>query len=236
MASNQFFDEVKWQIAITGRSDWYNVIYPEFNEILARYEVSDLATRKASRNAVYGFIEALLAEKRVVLGTAGKDWDSERKPIDTVVIHHTKVESGITWPRLDAMHLLRLYAKAYFSPSTEKEIKGMPVFSHHFRDDGRMIFYAYHWLVRTDGTSERLLHDNEIGWQAGNWDINCRSVGICLDGDFEHSAPRKAMIEGVKKIIRDNYKDVDLVRIIPHREANPETTCPGGWYKSVVWW
>jgi|GEM_PF-2098109 len=53
-----------------------------------------------------------------------------------------------------------------------------------------MVFCAYHWLVYMDGTMERLLQDNEVGWHAGKWDVNCKSVAICLDDDFENLAPQ----------------------------------------------
>ena len=233
-----FFDKEKWREAVRTQSDWYRVIYPEFEAILARYEGGTLADRKMARNLVYGFFEELLDRKEVILGTEGKDWDSERKPVDTVVIHHTKGEGGITWQRLDAMHLLRLYAKSYLAPSTEKEIKGLPVYSSHFRagEGGeRMVFYAYHWLVRSDGSFERLLADDETGWQAGNWDINCRSVAICLDGDFEQTDPPAQMLEGARQIIREHYAHVAKERIIPHRKANTSTTCPGDWFSGVSW-
>ncbi|OGZ05272.1 MAG: hypothetical protein A2845_03100 [Candidatus Lloydbacteria bacterium RIFCSPHIGHO2_01_FULL_49_22] len=238
MPESPFFDQDKWKNAAVKRHDWYRVIYPEFEAILTKYEGSDRSTRKAARDAVYGFFEALLSDGMVILGGEGKDWDAERKPLDTIVIHHTKGESGITWQRLDAMHLLRLYAKSYLSPSTEKKIEGTPVWSNHFRvEEGkrRMVFYAYHWLVRTDGTAERLLNDDEIGWQAGNWGINCRSIGICLDGDFEHTPPPDTMIEGAKRIIQEHYPNVAIDRIIPHRMANPKTTCPGDWFEGVKW-
>ncbi len=238
MFQNLFFDETKWRKVVAGRYDWYRVLYPEFDAILAKYECADLNTRKEARNAVYGFFEPLLGVGKVLLGAVGKDWDAERKLVDTVVIHHTKGESGITWQRLDAMHLLRLYAKSYLSPTTEKEIEGLPVWSNHFRNENgekRMVFYAYHWLVHADGTAERLLNDNEIGWQAGDWDINCRSVGVCLDGDFEHSAPPDAMIEGARKIIDEHYAHVAGKRIIPHRQVNQKTTCPGEWFDGVLW-
>lgn len=237
MSKNIFFDEKKWREAVSVH-DWYCIIYPEFESILTQFEGAGSVARKAARDAVYGYFESLLGSGEVVLGTEGKDWDAERKPIDTIVIHHTKGEGGITWQRLSVMHLLRLYAKSYLAPSTEKEIEGMPVYSHHFRKEGEntiMVFYSYHWLVREDGTAERLLNDSEIGWQAGDWNINCRSIGICLDGDFEHSAPPIAMIEGVKKIIRESYPQVDKTLIIPHREANPKTTCPGEWFSQVTW-
>lgn len=235
MTKNLFFNEEKWYREFTTKHDWYRVIYPEFETILAKTEGKDLATRKAARNAVYGFLERLLSERIVILGERGKNWDSDRKSIDTIVIHHTKGEPGMTWERLDAMHLLRLYAKSYLAPSTEKEIEGMPVWSNHFRNDGRMIFYGYHWLIRNDGTTLRLLNDNEVGWQAGSWEINCRSVGICLDGDYENAPPPQSMIEGVKRLIAEKYSVVDSKSIIPHYESNPSTTCPGQWFSGVKW-
>lgn len=234
MSSNAFFDEEKWLSAVTARHDWYKVIYPEFEAILAQNEDGNIEKRNAARSAVYGFFERLLNEGKVILGETGKDWDRVRTHVDTIVIHHTKGESGMTWQRLDAMHLLRLYAKAYLSPSTEKEIQGQPVYSHHFRDD-RMVFYAYHWLVRRDGTLERLLYDSEIGWQAGNWEVNCRSVAICLDGDFEHTPPPIAMINGVRALLREYYDYIEPNRIIPHHKANPHTTCPGDWFEGAAW-
>lgn len=236
MSQNPFFDEVKWHKELTTKHDWYRVIYPEFAQILATTEGSDLKTRKASRDAIYGFLEGLMRKGVVVLAKQGegKNWDAERKPIDTVVIHHTNVESGITWERISAMQLLRLYAKSYLSPSTEKEIAGTPVYSNHFRGD-IPVFYGYHWLARTDGSCERLLADNEIGWQAGNWDINCRSVAICLDGDFRTVRPPEAMLDGVRTLLREQYPHIESARIIPHRVANPQTTCPGDWYDGVMW-
>ncbi len=238
MSTNRFFDEQKWHRVATQNHDWYKIIYPELEVLWSRHEGADVENRNIVRNAVYGFFETLLDEGKVVLGSEGKDWDAERKPIDTIVIHHTKGEGGMTRSRLDAMHLLRLYAKSYLKPSTEKEIQGLPVWSNHFRNEResvRMCFYAYHWLVRRDGSVERLLADDEIGWHAGNWDINCRSVGICLDGDFEHSAPPEAMIEGAKNLIREHYPAIATSRIIPHHVANPQTTCPGQWFLRIDW-
>jgi len=130
------------------------------------------------------------------------------------------------------MHLIRLYAMYYSNPvENEKYIKGQPIFSHHFRD-GEQVFYAYHWLVRMNGEVERLLPDNETGWQAGNWEVNCRSVAICLDNDFENSRPSVNVIETIAKIIKENYNHVEKARIFGHREVSPKTTCPGNSFLS----
>ena len=38
---NRFFDEQKWHEATTTRHDWYKLIYPEFEAILAANEDGD---------------------------------------------------------------------------------------------------------------------------------------------------------------------------------------------------
>jgi N-acetyl-anhydromuramyl-L-alanine amidase AmpD len=93
-----------------------------------------------------------------------------------------------------------------------------------------MVFYAYHWLVRQNGTAERLLKDEYIGWHAGKWDINTRSIGIALSGNFEHSMPLKLQLRGVANIIRDHYESVSLDRIFGHKEVRKDRTCPGEYF------
>jgi N-acetyl-anhydromuramyl-L-alanine amidase AmpD len=125
------------------------------------------------------------------------------------------------------MELLRLYATFFANPTYEadKEIKGQPIFSGHFRD-GKQVFYPYHWIVRKNGEVEPLLFDNEIGWHAGNWEVNCRSVAIVFDNNFENSTPSKIEIEFVAKLIKEKYPNVTKERIFGHREINTKTTCP----------
>jgi N-acetyl-anhydromuramyl-L-alanine amidase AmpD len=77
------------------------------------------------------------------------------------------------------------------------------------------------------GEVKRLFPDNETGWQAGNWEVNCRSVAICLDNDFENSRPSAEVIATIVKIIKENYNYVEKARIFGHREVNQKTTCPG---------
>jgi hypothetical protein len=238
MYTMEYFDRSKWREAFT-RRDWYHELYPEFEELQRTWQSLPLAKQKEVAESAYGFVEELLAGGEIVIGTSGKDWDAERMPVDAIVIHHTKVAPGISWERLDAMHLMRLYAKAYHAPSTEKDISGTPVYSNHFRPDGRQVFYAYHWLVREGGEVERLLGDEEIGWQAGNWDINRRSVAICLDMDIEKRHPPGSALRAIARIIREKYPHVPRARIIGHREANPKTTCPGseflsGWRSELL--
>ncbi len=221
------FDETKWQEAIQ-HPDWYLKLSNDYKKLMKKAEKSPKEISEEIKEESYQFFETNLAEDKIKLGDTGPNWDEERKPIDTIVIHHTKNPSGITWQRLSAMHLIRLYASYYASPHYEGEqhIKGTPIYSNHFRN-GQMVFYAYHWLVRMDGTTERLLGDNEIGWHAGKWDINCKSVAICFDNDFENSAPPKHVLQVVSNLIKEHYSNVRPENIFGHREINPKTTCPG---------
>lgn len=221
-----YFDRGRWRAAFK-REDWYRIVYPEFAALMERWERMSADEQRQMADEVYGFVEEALEKGEVPLGKTGKNWDAERRPVDTIVIHHTHIAPGITWRRLNAMHLLRLYAKSYFSPSTEKDIAGKPVYSHHFRADGRQVFYAYHWLVRTDGGIERLLADSETGWQAGNWDINCRSIAICFDANLSNASPTDEALDAAVRIVRAYYPHIVPERIIGHREANPLTACPG---------
>jgi N-acetyl-anhydromuramyl-L-alanine amidase AmpD len=80
---------------------------------------------------------------------------------------------------------------------------------------------------------ERLLEDNEIGWQAGNWDINCRSVAICFDGDYENSKPSDIELKAAANIIKEYYPGVLKERIFGHCEINRKTTCPSNLFLSM---
>ncbi len=224
---SKYFNEQEW-LEATQHNDWYLRISDDYNRLMKQADESSKEISEEIKEGIYQFFENHLEKGDIALGKEGPNWDEERKPINTIVIHHTKNPPGITWQRLSAMQLIRLYATYYASPYYEKEkhIKGEAIFSNHFKNS-HQVFYAYHWLVRMDGNTERLLNDNEIGWQAGNWEVNCRSVAICLDNDFENSSPSDSVILSVAKLIKEKYPQVKLENIVGHREVNLKSTCPG---------
>ncbi|MDO8572564.1 MAG: peptidoglycan recognition family protein [bacterium] len=235
----KYFDEQKWTEAIK-RHTWYLFLAEDLLNLNKKAQEGNGKITQEIKDEVYSFFENHLANGDIMLGRQGPNWDQERKPIDTVVIHHTRGNPNITQQRLSAMHLIRLYALYYASPTYEpdKYIKGQPIYSNHFRD-GKQVFYAYHWLVRMNGDVERLLPDNETGWHAGNWEVNCRSVAICLDNNYENSSPSDVVLSATAKIIKENYGNVDKKRIFGHREINPKKTCPGnlfldGWKGNLL--
>lgn len=228
------FDEAAWQQIIT-QPDWYITLYPALKELRKRWEASDDADTKALKQAVRHFFETNLQNGRLALGTSGPNLDAARLPIDTIVIHHTSSKPGYRLPYMNAVQLLNIYVPNFNDPThpAEKEQKGRPLWSNHVRD-GRPVFYAYHWLLRMDGRAERLLHDQELGWHAANWDINCRSVAICLDNDYAVQDPTPETLRRLAQLIVEQYPYVNSSRIFGHNEVSLRgTTCPGNHFVDV---
>lgn len=232
------FDEGTWSQIIT-RPDWYLrlVDFMKAAETGMGEESDDFVKL---RRRIRAFFETELLAGRVALAQTGPDMDEQRESIDTVVIHHTSGQPGYRLSYMDAVHLTNIYAPYYAKPTDPREVnlKGQAIWSGHFKD-GKQVFYGYHWFMRMDGSFERLLPDEAIGWQAGNWDINKRSVGICLDNDYEGKDPEPAILEKLAAHIQENYPLITRRNIIGHLEAREGTICPGnnfihGWKQDLL--
>lgn len=178
------------------------------------------------------------------------NWEAEKQekqiPTDTLVIHHTASAPGISWQQLSQEQYHRLYggpedkdrknpSPRFWVTDPDPYVYGLPARSGHYRlnTDGVLVevFYAYHWLIRADGTTERLLSDTEVGWHAGSWAWNMRSIGICFDGDFSTAAPPEAALRSCAKLIAEYAKIFPLKNLKGHNDLRPEpTTCPGAWF------
>lgn len=219
----------RWELLLP-KSDWYLEILPEINSIQKQLEKEKGKIGDSYKKEIYDFFELHLKNHDIALEDDSEnmeDMDIQRKPIDTIIIHHTSNLPGMTPDRLSAIELIRLYAPYFYNPTyeNEKHLKGKPIYSGHTRN-GEQVFWPYHWFVRRSGVAERLLEDREIGWQAGNWEINCRSVAICFDNDYESSKPSDEELKATTKLIQEHYHTVPKERIFGHREINPKTTCP----------
>ncbi len=216
---------MSWDREIS-RPDWYLTVIPEVEILVRKSHGLQEAERLAIKQTLYDYFEMRLARHAFALGQGTHGADSERNNIDTIVIHHTSNPPGLSPLRLSAIELMRLYGP-YFAnpPEKERTLCGKPLFSGHERN-GQQVFWPYHWLVRNDGRAERLLSDAEIGWHAGNWNINCRSIAIALDNDYENSKPSGLILEAVAALIVDRYGQVPITRVLGHREVNQRTACP----------
>jgi hypothetical protein len=229
-----FTDEIKARWApLLKNPDWYLSILPELEKLRKQLNEKTDAEQEPLKVELYDFFAEHLIAGDIALDGDPPNADEERKPIDTIIIHHTSNPPGMTKERLSGAELIRLYAPEFAAPKYEvdKKKKGRPIYSGHFRD-GKQVFWPYHWFVRHDGTVDRLLNDDEIGWQAGSWDMNCRSIAICFDGDFENSRPSDVELSAVANIIKDYYPQIAHDRILGHREVNLKTTCPSNLFLS----
>ena len=224
---NLDFQREYWESSLH-YADWYTRLEKELRQLFFPVVHND-PQLKAFRNKVYSLIEELLAGDKIPLAEDGPDLDKERHPVDTVVIHHTEEDPCLSLGKLSAIGLVRQYGFEYLQNKVPGDrAEGRPVWSGHFRE-GKMVFFAYHWLIRPDGRAERLLEDAYIGWHAGNWEMNTRSVGIALSGNYEEAIPPLAQIEATAKVIRENYPQTS---ILGHREVRQEAslTCPGAYF------
>lgn len=237
----KFIEGRLWREALR-RPDWYLELSGEFRRLEkltsgVREDKRKSAAAKSAKLEAYELVEDALETGSIPLAGTGEDFDRDRRPPDTVVIHHTKNSAGLTLSRLNAMHLLRLYAPRFAA----KNLAGRPVWSNHFRS-GRQVFYAYHWLVRQDGSCERLLEDKHIGWHAGCWHVNTRSIAVAIDDDLTDKQPSQTILDAIAKLLKNHYPDIPSHLVIGHCEifSSPKAAaCPGelfltGWKQSLL--
>lgn len=221
------------------KDDWYLRLAEEFKLLEQLKQKLSKEDLEKLREHVYSYVEDKIENNIIHLNTHGPDWDKERNKIDTIIIHHTAYEKPITLSRLNTMHLLRLYVPFFQNPNEEnKQIKGQAISSGHFMNK-KQVFYGYHWFVKRDGSIDKLLEDKYIGWHAGNWDVNTKSIAICLDSNLENSSPQFTVTQSLANLINMNYPQIEIANILGHREVNDKTVCPGnefltGWKKNLI--
>jgi len=95
---------------------------------------------------------------------------------------------------------------------------------------------AYHFIVGNGSGSEDGIVETGYRWRdqipgphTKNQEVNLRSVGVCLVGDLQTSAPTKkqmgALLDLLERLCRECEIPADRIR--SHREVDPETVCPG---------
>ena len=227
--NHSFANISNWEHALE-HPDWYLHLESEIREFF-------LDDNKNSRNldwlshrrAIINRVAEALQSKQISLGEDGPDWDDERVTIDTAVIHHTSLEPTAPIVEIEALGLLRLYASHFLR--RDQSCFGRPLWSGHFRNNFQT-FVGYHFLIWQDGRTERLLEDKHIGWHAGNWSVNCRSIAISFHDSLENKAPTNNALTSACRLL-SSYK---LRTVMPHFETNPRTICPGRKYYGEVGW
>ncbi len=117
----------------------------------------------------------------------------------TIIIHHTGVQSRN--PQLMAVN----------SYHYDKEF---PISTLGFH-------VGYHFFIERDGKVTRTRNDSDEGAHTlGGWNI--KSIGICLAGNFDVEHPTEAQLTSLIDL-HDRYG----YRVLLHREADTNRTCPG---------
>lgn len=180
------------------------------------------------------------------------DWDAERKPFDTIVIHHSATTPNATAEEIESYNK-RVYERRYTFDETQPGgddpyVKGLKIVPNHviisLEDEKKSEtirltkdrFIAYHHLVYETGrvTTELqplIKRNNQwlidmVGWHAGNWPVNCQSIAICLVGNFQTQEPSLKQLEATAGLIRHYVQFNPKLKIEPHRSI-ARTDCPG---------
>lgn len=133
------------------------------------------------------------------------------------------------------MGLLRLYVPVYRSSAFKINDEFQAISSGHFYD-GKQVFFGYHHLIRSDGSSIQVLKDDYTGFHAGHYPTNCRSIGIAIiGGDLSDKEPSDEVINRVAQIT----KSYQPLYIVGHGEVSNnvgKTECPGNTFYGENGW
>lgn len=142
---------------------------------------------------------------------------SERKISDVkeIILHHDVCPVEWTIWDISAVDYKRIYLEYGMSHSG------------HFKD-GREVFYGYHWLIHPDGTVEKMLNDDEVGYHCGNLQVNKWSIAIAFHGTYTDTPPNDKMIKACAQLIKQ-YN-------LPYRFHKDVvgTICPGNWDRKLI--
>lgn len=182
-------------------------------------------TKKSFKN----WVSNLLKENKIRLGKREEFFnDDDREQITIAVIHHTSTKTIVDTDYINAINLINLYYPIYKSGFGKINNKFQPISSGHFYND-QQTFIGYHYLVFEDGKTIQVLKDSYVGFHAGDYKTNCKSIGIAVVDDLENSYPTEKAITAIKEIIR---KYPTTLKVIGHKEViynkKPvDTLCPG---------
>ena len=234
MKFNQDYKYINPQdyVYIFSNPQWYLQLQKELKEFFYDYDgKKENKSREwlERRKEFVKMVSELLEANQIALGNSGINWDKERLLIDTIVIHHTSTPANTPIIAINALGLIRLYALEY--SKKDEEQFGQPVWSNHFYKE-KPTFVAYHYIIKSDGSYEQILQDEQIGWHCGNWNYNRRSVAICFLDDLKEKLPTDKAIQSAQEIIK-KYSNCN---ILGHREIKALTICPGNLFLGKTGW
>ncbi len=92
---------------------------------------------------------------------------------------------------------------------------------------------AYHYLITPNGKVWKVRDPDDVGYHAGNWSINKRSVAVCVVGDFSKYHPTRAQVRSLDTLVKKMQRERQIKNVIPHSYCRA-TLCCGEYLKREV--
>lgn len=167
------------------------------------------------------------------------DWDAERRPFKRIIVHHSATTPDAKPEEIES-YTTRIYRGRYqldekSAGGNDPYVKGLPIHSNHLVK-GRERLITYHHLVYGDGRITTELQPlikvknqwliDMVGWHAGNWQVNCESIAVCLVGTFQDSNPSDKALKALAGLIA-YYKQFNPKLLVEPHNQHSKTSCPG---------
>lgn len=85
---------------------------------------------------------------------------------------------------------------------------------------------AYHYVIAGNGDYQKTRNHEVMGYHASNIEVNKRSIGICLTGNFDNENPTPAQLNSLKEIVNELKRTYTISKISGHR-SYASKSCPG---------
>lgn len=91
------------------------------------------------------------------------------------------------------------------------------------------IYVGYQYLIRSDGRVKQCRKDTEVGAHCREGYMNFKSIGICLEGNFDVDKPTDKQIFALRDLMRRLSKKYGIPkeRVLFHRNYATYKSCPG---------
>jgi N-acetylmuramoyl-L-alanine amidase len=95
--------------------------------------------------------------------------------------------------------------------------------------NGNTWYIGYHYVIYGDGEVRQYRTAGTVGAHCKEENMNYKSIGICLVGDFDKEMPSMAQIDSLKRLVDKLRADLNIPyeNIAPHRKYATYKSCYG---------
>ena len=95
--------------------------------------------------------------------------------------------------------------------------------------NARTWYIGYHFVIYGNGEVRQYRALNTVGAHCKEDNMNFKSIGICLAGDFDKEMPSTAQIDSLRTLVNSLRADLNIphANIFPHRKFAPYKSCWG---------